>query len=89
MFPEPTFTSANIGTVHDPVNRACPPQVAVIICVFVYAVATVARSVPSVVLLATSDELEGELAGLAATLVRLNGEQPTKFGAVEFTAAHS
>lgn len=57
-FPDPTVTSANIGTVQDPVNSAPPLQVAVNIAVFVYAVGIVARSVPNVVLLAGSDELE-------------------------------
>lgn len=57
-----------------------------------YAVGMKARSVPSVVLLAGSEELElavEEPELPAAPVVRLNGEQPTKFGAVEFTAAHS
>lgn len=82
---------ANIGILHEPVSRAFPPNVAVPKFVFEYAVGTLIKSPPGNVVTSVLTEAEEEKVVLAppVPVVRLNGEQPTKFGAVEFTAVHS
>ena len=85
--PASSVTCANSGTVQDPVRREPPVKLAVSNAVPVNTVGTVASSFVTV---ETFELLEGEVVfGFAPPVVMLNGEQPTKLGAVELTAAHS
>ena len=74
--------------MHEPVRSDPPLKLAVPICVLVYAVGTVANA-PVRVVAAVFSLAELDVRGFALPVVRLKGEQPTKAGAVAFTAAHS
>ena len=65
-----------------------PLKLAVPIFVLVYATGTVART-PLMVVAAVFPEAVDEADLIFPPVVRLNGEHPTKLGAVELTAAHS
>lgn len=85
-----SVTSANIGAEQVPVKREDPAKAAVTIPVFVYAIGVVPAS-PLIVVasMLVLDVVLVVLCLLAPPVVKLKGEHPTKFGAVELTAAHS
>lgn len=74
--------------MQEPVSTEPPLKLAVPISVFVYATGTVA-STPLMVVAAVFALAVDEAVLLFPPVVRLNGEHPTKLGAVELTAAHS
>ena len=80
--------SANKGTVQEPVSKE-PLKLAVPIFVFVYAAGTLAKASVIIVAAVLSVAVEDAVLLPAPPVVRLNGEQPTKSGAVELTAEHS
>lgn len=80
---------AKNGTVHDPVSIALPSNVAVSSFVLVNAAGIFAYSPLIVVCRVFAEAEDAVVLRFDWPVVRLNGEQPTKFGAVELTAAHS
>lgn len=83
------MTAANIGTVHDPVNIALPPNVAVPRFQFGYDTGTLTISALGKVVTSLLAAVVEVVLAPPAPVVRLNGEHPTKFGADELTAVHS